>query len=310
MRRLVALAALLVLTTACGPENVLSVVPNKAPIAIALFWEGETIESSKRLGYTLVDETATLDGSLSFDEDPRGDLQFEWTLLAAPEGSEVVSLDVPEDDPDTDDVESAYATFVPDVLGTYRVELIVFDTREGVSRPAIVNVQAVPPSQLTVTLQWDAGGADLDLHLIQQDGTYFDYTGGSDCFSWSRNPDWGDPESAADNPLLDRDRDGERAGPYREIITLTEPMDGDYRILVHYFMDHVKSDGGNSQTTDATIDVKVLGRPLAPQIATPTPMQEGDVWEVRELSWPGRALSTRGTSYTTHEALGGPLYND
>ena len=294
---------------ACNDTN-LQAVPNQAPVALAYYWEGPDIESSKRVGYTMIGDAATLDGSASFDEDARGDMSFDWQLLSAPEGSSVL-IDVPEEDPETEEFESAFPTFQPDVLGTYRVQLVVSDTREGVSNPAIVNVQAVPPSQLTVTLEWDVGGADLDLHVLRNDGTYFDVSGGSDCFSWSPNPDWGDPASADDNPTLDRDRDGEMQGPYRETVTLPQPQDGsEYQVLVHYFMDHVRSDGGNPQPVEATVDIKVLGQPLAPTIESPMPIQEGQVWEVRGVRWPERELSAMSPTYTTHEALGGPAYND
>ncbi len=288
-------------------DSGLQQVPNRAPIALAFVFEGQGIESTKRLGYVLEGDTAVLDGSHSFDEDARGTMTFEWTLLSAPEGSSV-ALDVPEDDPETEEVESAFPSFVPDVLGTYRIELVVADTREGVSTPAIVNVQAVPPSQLSVTLEWDVSGADMDIHLVREGGTYFDLAGGSDCFSWRPNPDWGDTASAEDNPVLDRDLDGEGQGPFRETILVPEPMDGTYTLYLHYFSDHVDIDGGNAQVVDAQIDVKVLGRPITETITTPTPMQAGQLWVVREIVWPDQSLLALGDGYTTHAAEGGPPY--
>ncbi len=301
------LAVPLMMGTQCS-ESGLQQVPNRAPVAVAFVWEGAGIESTKRLGYVLEGDTATLDGSQSFDEDARGTMTFDWTLLSSPEGSTVL-LEVPEDDPATDDVESAFPYFVPDMLGTYRIELVVSDTREGVSNPAIVNVQAVPPSQLSVTLEWDVSGVDLDLHLVRDGGAYFDRAGGSDCFSWSPNPDWGDPTSAEDNPVLDRDLDGEGQGPFRETILLPEPADGTYALYIHYYADHVAMDGGNDQVADATIDVKVLGRTITETIATPAPMQAGQVWAVRELTWPAQGLISLGDTYTSHGALNGPDYN-
>lgn len=310
MNRLAPLLSALILTAACEPDTGLQAIPNRAPVAVAFVFEGPDIDSTKRLGYVVEGEAATLDGSQSFDEDARGDMAFAWTLLSVPEGSALQVLDVPEEDPETDIFEAAFPTFLPDMLGTYRIELVVSDTREGVSNPAIVNIQVVPPSQLSVTLEWDVSGVDLDLHVVREGGSYFDLAGESDCFSWTPNPDWGDSTSAEDNPQLDRDLDGERQGPFREVVTLPEPGDGTYRIYVHYYADHVAIDGGNNQVADAQIDVKVLGRSIAETITSPTPIQVGQVWEVRDLDWPSQALNTLGGAYTTHSALGGPEYNN
>lgn len=61
-----------------------------------------------------VGKTVYLDGSLS--KDPGGNaLNYQWTLESAPQGSNVI----------IDDDSSTQAKFDPDVVGTYRVKLVV-----------------------------------------------------------------------------------------------------------------------------------------------------------------------------------------
>ena len=149
MRNFVLVLAAGALTAGCAEPTQIRALPNDAPLAVAAIYRGENIDdqSAQFLGYTIAGETATLDARLS--RDPDGDVVgWTWTLEDWPEGSEMLSEDifVPEDNPDTEENESLFPTFAPDVLGTYRIGLVVTDNDDDVSDMALVFVQSVPPS--------------------------------------------------------------------------------------------------------------------------------------------------------------------
>ena len=310
-----AFLALLLAAAGCDPDDNLRRLPNDPPVAIALFDNGEENSAEQRLGYVIKDETATLDGSQSFDPDNTGDptaLTFVWTFDSMPEDSLLTDEDIriPEDDPDTNEVnEGAWAMFEPDALGTFRVRLVVLDDEEDPSEPSMVNVVSSPPSSLTIQLDWEATQADLDLHLIGPGGVYF---GESDCFSWNPNPDWGDTGLATDNPELNEDGDGEGLGPYREVISLSTPLDGDYDVWVHYYSDHSLTLNHSAVTATPTIEVRVFNALVwGSSFPTPTPsspLLAGDVWKVGVLSWPDRNWAPLN-QISNHASENGPAYN-
>ena len=300
------------LASACGGGDSLRALPNDPPIAVAAVYGGETIEeqSAQFLGYTIAGEQATLDARLS--RDPDGTIEtWAWTLEDWPEDSALTSEDitVPEDDPDTEENESVFPTFTPDVLGTYRLGLVVTDDDDAVSDMAFVFVQSVPPSGMEVELEWPEAGADLDAHLTTPGGSYWDVEGGTDCFSWNPNPDWGDSSLALDNPELDDDADGVGAGPFRESIWLETPTDttDGFLVRVHYYADHVAMTGGSALPANPTIRIKVLDN-LVAEMTPSQPLVAGDVWVVGTFTWPDRVFNQIGT-LTTHTDLGGPDYN-
>lgn len=308
------LLATAVLSSACGQDQTFRTIPNDAPIAIALIDNGAENAAEQRLGYIVQGEDAPLDGSKSFDPDDSSvtSLTYVWTFAALPEGSMLTAEDIliPEDDPETPDVnESAWASFTPDTLGTYRLELVVIDEDEGESAPAVVVVVSTPASNLLIQLDWDDTQADLDLHLIAPDGSYF---GDGDCYSWNPSPNWGSSELANDNPNLSADDDGEGSGPYRESISLGQPEDGDYEVWVHYYSDHSQTLGNSAVTATPTITVSVFGETIwDASLPTPTPaspLVAGDVWKAGVISWPARAWSPLGL-ISDHASEGGPAYN-
>jgi len=301
--------------TGCNDDSGIRRLPNDLPIAIALFDSGSENAAEQRLGYVIQGEVATLDASNSFDPDNAGSstaLEYYWSFAALPEDSLLVDEDVviPEDDPETPDVdEGAWASFTPDVLGTYRLELVVRDDEEGESQPAVVVVVSSPASNLLIQLDWSDTQADLDLHLISPGGNYF---GAGDCFSWEPNPNWGDSTLANDNPLLEYDDDGEGAAPYREVISFGAPADGDYEVWVHFYSDHSQTLGHSSVAATPTLSVTVLGEAVwdeSVQVPTPSsPLVAGDVWKAGVLSWPARSWSPLNV-ISDHAAEGGPNYN-
>ena len=316
-------------------ESTLRTLPNNPPLAVAAIDTGADDSSVRRLGYTVLGEVAGLDGSHS--SDPDNDLEvlaYHWTFEVVPEGSTITneSLVFLDENPDTERLETALANFTPDLLGTYRLNLVVVDTKEAESLTAVVVVQAVPPSNLQIELTWDTARADLDLHLIAPDGSYFGSysssgSGDGDCFSWSPNPDWGDPDNALDNPTLLSDSDGEGEGPFRETILLPLPgatcdaagvaagdcaVEGDYRIWVHYYSDHALALLGpdQGQPSSASVTISVLGQDIdAGTLSSPSPLEQGDIWQVGNLTWPERAYYPVNLE-STHSAENGPSYND
>ncbi len=87
------------------------------PVVIALtILNDPPVASALTPADTFVGDTATLDGSASFD--PNGDaLTYVWTVVSAPTGSTVTITDA----------SSAIASFTPDVRGSYTFQLEVAD---------------------------------------------------------------------------------------------------------------------------------------------------------------------------------------
>ena len=307
----VATLAVPVLAAGCS-QNSVRALPNNVPEAFVVVDDGNDDNAPQRLGYVIEDGTAYLDGSLSRDED-NDPITFVWAFDSVPADSNLTDEDIEvlEDDPETDEFESAYANFTPDALGSYRISLVVIDDEPAESAPAMAVIQAVPPSDLSVHLEWDDTRADLDLHLIAPDGTYFDMSDFTDCFSWAPNPDWGDPEFATDNPLLGGDSDGEGAGPYREEITLDAPPAGEYEVWVHYYADHAEQLGNTAVPATPEIAVRVFDELVDTnaQLSPDEPMMVGDVWKAGMLNWPDRTWAVMNFR-STHTEEGGPAYNE
>ncbi len=300
MRSLVALVPIILLCACPTPE--IHLLPNDLPVAIAMVADADS-DHAARVGFTTLGATALLDGSLSSDPDNEVDQPVDllWSFAELPEHSGLSDQSIVAD-PEV----WGLAGFLPDVLGTYRVRLDVIDSDEDLSPlPAFVVVEAVRPD-LQVTLDWDTTRADLDLHLLSPGGAYFD---SSDCFSWNPNPDWGQPELATDDPALLADADGEGVGPYREQISLAEPADGTYRLLVHYYADHGAALGGDALGAgELSLSVEISGQEVDRVEPTMT-LHEGDVLIAADLLMPQGALAGIHV-LTTHEEAGGPPYND
>jgi hypothetical protein len=179
----------------------------------------------------------------------------------------------------------------------------VIDVYEVESLPALANLQAVPPSDIEITLAWDITQSDMDVHLIDPDGEYW---GPKDCFAWNPTPDWGITGFDDDNPILDADDDGEGLGPYREILHLDSPRSGTYQIFVHFFSDHGLALGQNPRAVRPTITVEAAGTTVIGPVVPPEQLREGDVWRVSELSWPDRTHVPPTPAIVTHTELGGP----
>lgn len=168
--------------------------------------------------------TLTFDGGTSTSA-VGGALTYVWRLVRQPQGGSV-SL--------TGSTASRRSLFLQ-LAGEYEVELVVQD-QYGCQSPAkTVVVRAVPNASLHVQLIWPEFHGDVDLHLVRANGSPFS---SNDCY-WSNcmpaqtynsySINWG-PTVA--NPTLDIDATWGR-GP--ENINIETPVDGDYRVNVHYW---------------------------------------------------------------------------
>lgn len=206
-------------------------------------------------------ETLSLDGSASNDPQGYEPLAYTWSILEQPDGSNGTIAD--------DNAEST-SMFV-DAAGTWRVSLSVENTAGIVSAPAECEFEAVPDDSLYVELVWDAGNADVDLHLIQEGAEFGELPG--DCCWCNPNPSWGE-SGTADDPDLSLDN---TVGFGPESITLPSPYEGDYTVWAHYFSD---SGGG---TTTATVRIYVDG---VKEWEGSEILTHNDAWSVAYVRWP------------------------
>jgi uncharacterized protein YfaP (DUF2135 family) len=200
----------------------------------------------------------SLDGRASTDPmNPSGELLYEWTVLATPDGSSTT---------DVIDPGKAFTTLFADLAGSYTVQLVVENEVGLRSEPDVCQFDAIPPKNLHIELIWDTGDSDLDLHLIQGGYELFQMPG--DCTYCNPSPAWegGDPTLALDD----------RTGYGPENINIDAPADGDYDVWVHYFDDK----GGGASI--ATVRVWMNGE-LAWEGSEL--MSGRDAWHVGFVRW-------------------------
>ncbi len=204
-----------------------SSVVNLPPVADARQQDSGATAFSAAVG-----EQVVLDGSGSLD--PEGDpLHYLWSLLA-PDQSQT----------ELDDAEAGRVAFVPDRAGSYRVELVVYDSLEQRSEvAAVVLISARPRHALRAEASWPSG-ADVDLHLVRNASELFTPLG---CSFASPSPDWGVSGEGDDDPLLLADS---VVAPGHEEILLVAPVPGSYRLYVHYYDD--------AGTGPATVALRVV----------------------------------------------------
>jgi hypothetical protein len=232
---------------------------------------------------------------------------YEWDVLP-PTGS--VSQFVPG---------KTFATPVIEVnvAGEYVFQLTVWDsTGQESCEPATTVVMVTPDEAIHVELLWDTPGdpnqmdegpkvgTDLDLHFVHPyaggqdldaDGVpdgYFDDR--FDCFWFNGQPDWGtvDP-NVDDNPGLDRD-DTDGAGPENMNLNVPEStcaVDSEgnssctYKVGVHYWEDPHSSQYPNGfGVSNASVIVYIFGEEVWKKLDVP--LNEKDMWEVCEITWP------------------------
>lgn len=233
-------------------------------------------------------QSVALDGRGSTE--PAGlPLTYAWTLEDKPDGSAVDGLL---------DSTLDVASFTPDLAGEYTVGLVVQNPSGVASAKRICRMNAIPKEDLHVELVWNTSSADLDLHLIANEGEL--YSTPDDCTWCDTHPDWGVTFDTDDDGSYDLDAI-HGFGP--ENINVDAPADGRYRIVVHYFDDH------GDKSVVATVKVFAFGTLIAEAQQT---MDYNYTWEVGYVNWPEGTLGATGI-YQYHyeyDADGNPVLGD
>ncbi|OGO07747.1 MAG: hypothetical protein A2Y92_03025 [Chloroflexi bacterium RBG_13_57_8] len=145
------------------------------------------------------------------------------------------------------------------------------------SATVTINAQ-ITTYAIRIELTWDTDGTDVDSHLIQPGGTYFQAPG--DCFFGNRNPNWGVAGETVDNPSLDQD-DTNGYGP--ENITLQQP----YENGVYYYKVHYWSDYGYG-SSNATVRIWINGNKVAELNKL---LVNNEVWDCAYIDWPSGTVN-------------------
>ncbi len=269
---------LLVLAGGCTNESPFTKIPpRERPVALVT------------PGTSALDAFVTYeaDGTASYDPDGVV-VEWHWTIETKPTGSGMEILEA------IDAPLFERVRFRPDLVGGYRVTLVVVDDDGLESEPASWDFSVTDASGLRLELTWDRDITDVDLHLVSEEPGASFFAEPWDCYFQNEAPDWGVPGFADDDPYLPMD-DDDGFGP--EVIGLRAPAAGTYRIYTHYYCD----DGFGG--TQATLRVMVNGTSLAE--STANLVRTGDLWEVATLTFDGQnppvlVMSTTGVGTSTH----------
>jgi hypothetical protein len=212
-----------------------------------------------------------LSGANSNDPNGQTPLEYSWTLVDKPAGSQSSLTNQSTDQ----------TSIFHDIAGNYVVELSVTNAVGTSSAPDRCTITATPSDEFHVELTWDTPGADLDLHVLEEDASLYEKPG--DCNWCNTNPKWGQT-GADDDPRLDIDDQG-GWGP--ENINIQTPTDGEYSIKIHYFEEH----GDNAVT--ALVKVYTYGS-LA--WSGSKIVYRDEVWDVGVVNWPNGTLGVQSVA--------------
>jgi hypothetical protein len=278
-------------------------VPVSATINLAPVVVNVEERSRRSVVKAAVGDIVRLDGSETAD--PEGDaFTLLWSVVERPASSAMTVIGQGQErvrvTPDVVGraVVRLRATDVHGAFGEADVEVLPRDLAVVLRWAAAADAgcRAFSPEQCagftdTERRQRCCGQSDLDLHFVAPGGVLGDYgscpvgcdeafcaeesdehvdtcrQAGLDCAYANRTPEWG-VRGRADDPSLDID-DVSGDGP--EVITLNEPGDGSYRVLVHYCQDRL-----GTEPSDATIEIVDEGEVLA--TVGPQRIAAGQVW--------------------------------
>ena len=242
------------------------------------------IEGSLAIGHELgmrVQPLETVICSAAGSDDAQGGiLNYQWSMVEMPIDTNPVLR--PQDGVET-------ALFLPQT-GRYTLQVVVTDDRGTTSAPVQLTIVAVPFDDLHVQVTWHTPdgdvladpGADLDLHLLHQNGCWKDAHW--DCHYNNTHPNWGDPYSTNDDPSIDIDG---MSGI--ENVMLDNPETGvRYTVGVHYYDDH---DMGDAY---ATVQVFMFGElvyEVTDRLMQSLGARDGQWWEVASIDWPSATVT-------------------
>lgn len=152
-----------------------------------------------------------LDGTPSHDPDGDYPLSYTWSLISSPEGSNAV----------LSDSNQAQATLVPDVLGDYRIQLVVTDAKGNSSLPTETLIST------TNTAPVADAGEDQEIlvigSLVTLDGSQsWDDDGDTITYAWQLQLPPGSSATLSDATAIDPQFTTDVQGDYTAILVVSD----------------------------------------------------------------------------------------
>jgi hypothetical protein len=228
-------------------------------------------------------DTVYFDGSASFD--PRGAEPFEyrWILVNRPAGSSTIPQP-------SGWSPHPFAQMFVDMASAETPYTVLLEVRNslghisGETEVATIHFHAHCPGGMSIQLVWDHPTSDLDLHVVNLDGSVGTLGSIDDCYA--ADP----PPPGCGGSVSGAEDDTEGLGP--ESLMLSPPAAGTARIYVHV----VRADEGASL---ATVRVGLDGG-LAFESSRALEHTD-DVWIVADVEWPARSITPIGDLTTMEE---------
>ncbi|MBA2664989.1 MAG: hypothetical protein H0U74_22065 [Bradymonadaceae bacterium] len=248
------------------------------PLAVA---EGRVVgtTSYSRQIAALLNDIVELSGTKSRDIANGQMHRYEWSVIGRPVGS----------NSSLTSHTSANPRLLLDAIGSYQIELVVYDDEIQSCESSIVHVTVSSDNEILVQLVWTTPasstgvGADLDLHYLHPIGKW--NTEPHSVYWKYRLATWG-VEPNLSVASLDIDSVDGR-GP--EVISHTNPAPNlTYAVGVHYY------DAKGFGLSNATVRIFVNGVLLI-EIADRQLPSTGTFWYVGAIQWPGGNFVNRDT---------------
>ncbi|MCX7943210.1 MAG: choice-of-anchor D domain-containing protein [Deltaproteobacteria bacterium] len=182
---------------------------NEPPIAkIYAKVKGEWVECNEKQPVQLA-VPGEIEFSGKFSIDPNNDpiVGFIWNIAKdennkeiIPEGSDYCFDCAMGRNTHFKESRKEVTKFFGDIVGDYKVRLIVKDATFLESNPSFCPIKGYAAQALHIELRWNTPLTDLDLHLINLSAISYEPKGSDgtfscpcDCYTGNRNPDWGIP---------------------------------------------------------------------------------------------------------------------